>query len=113
LLGFEVTTTYGKEAAFISAGGYHHHIGLNVWISKNGSPAPKNATGLFHTALLYPTRKDLAKFLSVYMMLAIHFQEPQTMGFLKHFTWMTPTKMAWSCIGIDRLIYGQKNPMGR
>lgn len=60
LLGFELTTTYGKEAAFISAGGYHHHIGLNVWFSKNGPIPPRNATGLFHTAILYPTRKDLA-----------------------------------------------------
>lgn len=60
LLGFELTTTYGTDAAFISAGGYHHHIGLNVWYSKNGPPPPKNATGLFHTAIVYPSRKDLA-----------------------------------------------------
>lgn len=60
LLGFELMTKYGEEAAFISAGGYHHHIGLNVWFSKNGTAAPRNATGLFHTAILYPTRKDLA-----------------------------------------------------
>lgn len=60
LLGFELTTTYGTDAAFISAGGYHHHIGLNVWYSKNASPAPRNSTGLFHTAILYPSRRDLA-----------------------------------------------------
>ena len=60
LLGFEITATYGKDAAFISAGGYHHHIGLNVWFSKDAPPAPKNSPGLFHTAILYPTRKDLA-----------------------------------------------------
>jgi|SRR5690606_34306460 len=60
LLGFEITTTYGNDAVFISAGGYHHHIGLNVWFSKNAPPAPKNSAGLFHTAILYPTRKDLA-----------------------------------------------------
>jgi len=59
-LGFELITTYGDSAAFISAGGYHHHIGLNTWYSKNGQPAPANTTGLFHTAILYPTRKDLA-----------------------------------------------------
>lgn len=63
LLGFELTTTYGSEAAFISAGGYHHHIGLNTWFSKNAPPAPTNAAGLFHTAILYPTRKDLATIL--------------------------------------------------
>ncbi len=63
LLGFEITTTYGDQAAFISAGGYHHHIGLNTWHSKGGSPAPKNSAGLFHTAIAYPTRKDLAQIL--------------------------------------------------
>jgi catechol 2,3-dioxygenase len=61
LLGFQLTTTYGKDAAFISAGGYHHHIGLNTWYSKNGKRPASNTTGLFHTAILYPTRKDLAK----------------------------------------------------
>lgn len=60
LLGFEITTTYGTEAAFISAGGYHHHIGLNTWYSKNGFPPARNSTGLFHTAILYPERRDLA-----------------------------------------------------
>src|SRR5680860_657666 len=63
LLGFELTTTYGTDAAFISAGGYHHHIGLNTWYSKNAPPAPVHAPGLFHTAILYPTRKDLATIL--------------------------------------------------
>jgi len=60
LLGFELITMYGDQAAFISAGGYHHHIGLNTWYSKDAPPAPKNSAGLFHTAILYPTRKDLA-----------------------------------------------------
>lgn len=63
LLGFEIITTMGDQAAFISAGGYHHHIGLNTWQSKNGLPPPPNSTGLFHTAILYPTRKDLAEIL--------------------------------------------------
>lgn len=63
LLGFELITSYGAEAAFISAGGYHHHIGLNVWYSKNGPPAPRNSPGLFHTAILYPSRPDLARIL--------------------------------------------------
>jgi catechol 2,3-dioxygenase len=60
LLGFELTTMYGDQAAFLSAGGYHHHIGLNTWHSKGASPAPQRAAGLYHTAFLYPTRKDLA-----------------------------------------------------
>ncbi|WP_285268615.1 VOC family protein [Kaistella rhinocerotis] len=60
LLGFEVTTYYGDQAVFLSAGGYHHHIGLNTWQSKNEPPAPPHSVGLYHTAILYPTRKDLA-----------------------------------------------------
>ncbi|WP_103664780.1 VOC family protein [Gracilimonas amylolytica] len=60
LLGFELTTMYGDQAAFLSAGGYHHHIGLNTWHSKDQSPAPRNSPGLYHTAFLYPSRKDLA-----------------------------------------------------
>lgn len=60
LLGFTLTTTYGSDAAFISAGGYHHHIGLNTWYSKNGTPPSHRNTGLFHTAILFETRKELA-----------------------------------------------------
>jgi catechol 2,3-dioxygenase len=60
LLGFEEMQRYGNDAVFISAGGYHHHIGLNTWYSKNAPPAPTNSAGLFHTAIVYPTRKDLA-----------------------------------------------------
>lgn len=63
LLGFELMVRYGADAAFISAGGYHHHIGLNVWFSKDGPTPPQNAIGLFHTAILLPTRKDLATML--------------------------------------------------
>ena len=60
LLGFTITQLYGDSAAFVSAGGYHHHIGLNTWQSKNGTPPLPQHTGLFHVAILYPTRKDLA-----------------------------------------------------
>lgn len=60
LLGFELTMRYGAQAAFISAGGYHHHIGLNTWHSKGAPPAPVRSAGLYHTAILYPTRRDLA-----------------------------------------------------
>ncbi len=60
LLGFEFQQYYGDSAAFISAGGYHHHIGLNTWHSKGGGPAPTDTAGLYHTAIVYPTRKDLA-----------------------------------------------------
>jgi catechol 2,3-dioxygenase len=60
VLGFEVTQRYGRQAAFLSAGGYHHHIGLNTWESAGGSPPPAGATGLYHLAILYPSRADLA-----------------------------------------------------
>jgi catechol 2,3-dioxygenase len=61
LLGFEIIQRLGDQAAFISAGGYHHHIGLNTWQSKGAPPAPKHSTGLFHTAIVYPDRKSLAQ----------------------------------------------------
>ena len=60
LLGFEVQQYYGDSAVFLSAGGYHHHIGLNTWYSKNAQPAPVRAAGLFHTAILFSERKELA-----------------------------------------------------
>jgi catechol 2,3-dioxygenase len=60
VLGFELTQKYGDQAAFLSAGGYHHHIGLNTWESLGGTPPPPGHTGLFHTAILYPARRDLA-----------------------------------------------------
>ncbi|WP_129714788.1 VOC family protein [Pedobacter sp. SYP-B3415] len=63
LLGFDVVATYGDQAAFLSAGGYHHHIGLNTWHSRGSGKAPINAPGLYHTAILYPERKDLAAIL--------------------------------------------------
>src|SRR6187455_2470778 len=61
VLGFELMQRYGSEEAFISAGGYHHHIGLNTWESRRGSPAPSHHTGLYHFAIRYPTRRDLAR----------------------------------------------------
>jgi catechol 2,3-dioxygenase len=60
VLGFELTQRYGHEAAFLSAGGYHHHIGLNTWDSRGGSPPHPRATGLYHLAIVYPTRAELA-----------------------------------------------------
>lgn len=60
VLGFEPVTMYGDQAAFLSAGGYHHHIGLNTWESLGGTPPPAGTTGLFHLAILYPTRAELA-----------------------------------------------------
>lgn len=63
LLGFEISARYGDSAVFLSAGGYHHHIGLNTWAGKGAKPAPKGHTGMYHVAFLYPTRYELAKVL--------------------------------------------------
>ena len=60
VLGFELTQRFGSQAAFLSAGGYHHHLGLNTWESAGGQPPPPGATGLYHVAILYPTRAELA-----------------------------------------------------
>ena len=60
VLGFEITERWGLEAAFLSAGGYHHHIALNTWQSHGGAPPPHGTTGLYHVAILYPTRASLA-----------------------------------------------------
>jgi catechol 2,3-dioxygenase len=60
VLGFELMQRYGADAAFVSAGGYHHHLGLNSWESKGGTPPPPGTTGLYHTAIRYPTRRALA-----------------------------------------------------
>ncbi|MGA9365153.1 MAG: VOC family protein [Bacteroidota bacterium] len=61
VLGFEITERMGSSAAFLSAGGYHHHIGLNTWESAGGSPPPQRSTGLYHFAILMPNRKELAR----------------------------------------------------
>ena len=63
LLGFEVSARYGDSAVFLSAGGYHHHIGLNTWAGKGALPAPKGHAGMYHVAFLYPSRLELAKVL--------------------------------------------------
>jgi catechol 2,3-dioxygenase len=60
VLGFEITQRFGSQAAFLSAGGYHHHLGLNTWESAGGQPPPPGTTGLYHVAILYPTRVELA-----------------------------------------------------
>ena len=61
VLGFELMQRFGPGAAFVSAGGYHHHIGLNTWESQGGTPPPRGSTGLYHLAILYPTRPDLGR----------------------------------------------------
>ena len=71
VLGFQLTQRYGDQAAFLSAGGYHHHIGLNTWESAGGKPPPSGSTGLYHLAIAYPTRTELADALRRLMRAAI------------------------------------------
>ena len=74
VLGFELMQRFGDSAAFISAGGYHHHIGLNSWQSAGGSPPPRGSTGLYHVAILYPTRAALADALNRLMVAGVALQ---------------------------------------
>ncbi|MGB6854998.1 MAG: VOC family protein, partial [Thermoanaerobaculia bacterium] len=74
VLGFEVMQHMGEDAAFLSAGGYHHYIGLNTWESKGGSPPPRESTGLYHVALVYPTRRSLAAALRRVLEAGLHLE---------------------------------------
>jgi catechol 2,3-dioxygenase len=74
VLGFDLVTRYGSQAAFVSAGGYHHHIGLNTWESRGGTPPPSRHTGLYHVAIRYPTRPALAAAVHRVLDAGIHLQ---------------------------------------
>ena len=74
VLGFEVTQRMGQDAAFLSAGGYHHHIGLNIWESRGGSAPLPGSTGLYHVAFLYPTRRSLAQALRRVLRAGLHLE---------------------------------------
>ena len=102
VLGFEITQRYGAQAAFVSAGGYHHHIDLNTWESRGGSPPPPGTTGLYHTAILYPTRRLLADALRRVLEAGIPLDGASDHGSARRSTCVTPTTTAWSCIGIAR-----------
>jgi hypothetical protein len=92
VLSFELTQRFGDQAAFVSAGGYHHHIGLSTWESKGGSPPAPGTTGLFHTAILYPTRTALAD--------ALHRLRGAGMASARRCTCAIPTRTEWNFIGI-------------
>src|SRR6478609_3554944 len=99
VLGFELTQRYGAQAAFVSAGGYHHHIGLNTWESRGGSPPPPGATGLYHTAILYPTRRALADALRRVFEAGIPLDGASDHGVSEALYLVTRTTTAWNCIG--------------
>ena len=113
VLGFELTQRYGSEAAFISAGGYHHHIGLNTWESHGGSPPPPGTTGLFHLAILYPTRAALADALRRLIAPASRSTAPATTASARRSTCATPTRTASSSTGTARRPSGRATPDGK
>lgn len=102
VLGFQLTQRYGTQAAFISAGGYHHHIGLNTWESLGGPPPPRGSTGLFHTAILYPTRADLADALRRLLAAGIPLDGASDHGVSEALYLWIPMRTAWSFTGIVR-----------
>ena len=99
ILGFDVTQRYGSQAAFLSAGGYHHHIGLNTWDSLGGTPPPPGHTGLYHTAFLYPDRKALANVLKQIAEAGCHWTAPRTTGSARRSICATRIRTASSCTG--------------
>ncbi|MET4512406.1 hypothetical protein ABIB81_001716 [Bradyrhizobium sp. I1.7.5] len=107
VLGFELMQRMGSGAAFISAGGYHHHIGLNTWESKGGSPPPPGTTGLFHTAILYPTRPHWRMRCIACCRPALRSMARATTASARRCICAIPTRTAWSCIGTSRKTNGR------
>jgi catechol 2,3-dioxygenase len=91
ILGFQVTQRYGKQAAFLAAGGYHHHIGLNTWESLGASPPPPGHTGLYHSAFLFPDRKALAQVLKRLVEAGYPLPGPLITACPRRCIWMIPT----------------------
>src|SRR6266571_1751573 len=96
VLGFEVTTRYGREAVFLSAGGYHHHIGLNTWAGRGAPRPPAGTTGLYHFAILYPDRRALAAAVRRVLEHGIPLEGPRTTASARRSMCAIRTAMAWS-----------------
>jgi catechol 2,3-dioxygenase len=110
VLGFQLMQRRGPQAAFISAGGYHHHIGLNTWESRGGDPPPAGATGLYHLAVLYPTRAALADALRRLIAANIPLEGASDHGVSEALYCAIPTTTASSFIGIVRANSGRAAP---
>ena len=108
VLGFDVMQKFRREAAFLAAGGYHHHLGLNIWESAGGTPPPPGHTGLYHTAFLYPTRADLADAIG---RRASRLMAWQITASRRPCICATRTAMGSSYIGTNRRPSGQSMPM--
>ena len=110
VLGFELMQRYGSQAAFLSAGGYHHHIGLNTWESLGGKPPPPGSTGLYHTAILYPTRARSPTRCAACRPPASSSTAPATTASARRSTCATTTRTASSCTGTSRASCGRSTP---
>ena len=110
VLGFDLMQRFGSQAAFISAGGYHHHIGLNTWESKGGPPPPLGSTGLFHIAILYPTRQLLADALRRLVAAAIELDGAADHGVSEALYLRDPDGTVLNFIGIGRRATGRIRP---
>ena len=113
VLGFEITQQMGSHAAFLSAGGYHHHIGLNTWESRGGPPPPRGTTGLYHLAILYPDRATLADALARLVRAGSRSTAPPTTASARRSTSATPTATAWSCTATAPKRSGRARPTAR
>ena len=107
VLGFELQQRYGTQAAFVSAGGYHHHIGLNTWESLGGQPPTRGTTGLYHLAILYPSRADLADALRRLKAAGIALDGASDHGVSEALYLRIPMAMAWSSIGTGQRASGR------
>jgi catechol 2,3-dioxygenase len=108
VLGFDVTQRFGDQAAFLSAGGYHHHIGLNTWESKGGEAPAAGTTGLFHLAIVYPTRAALGDALQRLMKAGISLDGAADHGVSQALYLRDRTEMGWSCTGTVRRRSGRR-----
>jgi catechol 2,3-dioxygenase len=113
VLGFELPQRYGEEAAFVSAGGYHHHIGLNTWESRDGSPPPKGTTGLYHFAILYPTRAALADALRRLIQANISLEGASDHGVSEALYLLIRMETELSFTGTDQKNYGRATKTDR
>jgi len=107
----EVTQRLGNSAVFLSAGGYHHHIALNTWESLGGSPPPPGATGLYHTAIVYPSRTALADAFTGYCRRIFPWKERPTMALANPFICAIRTTTGLSCIGTSQKTSGRVRRM--
>jgi catechol-2,3-dioxygenase len=113
VLGFELKQRLGEQAAFVSAGGYHHHIGLNTWESRGGSPPARSSTGLYHVAIRYPDRPALADALRRLLEAGVPSRAPPTTASARRSTWPIPIGSEEHRVGSGEALCGRPRPSRR